>query len=234
MVIKQHYSPIVAGSISGEEIIFKRGVGSLLEEIRQSILQTELIISPRKTKKKGKDATGNPKLAEAMNNALGASLKSLGWNPRKAPGSTKKQAEVDWYKSILSSLSYGPTEIGLGLEIQFGNNFQFNEDLKRLSEAILEQTIVAGVCIVPSDDLAKYKADRGASFSDSRSKMDRFLALFHGTGAAIIFGFLLIGVHPDGFTNSEDGKFMLKAPIFDTKFGIKKGPIEYQEFGTIT
>jgi hypothetical protein len=232
MLIKDYYSPELAGTFSGEAIIFKRGVGSLFNEIRECILRTNLIISPKKTIKKGKDATGSPGLADALNKALGASLTSLNWKPRKAPGAEEQQAKVDWQKSIPSGLSYGVRDIGLGLEIQFGNNFQFNEDLKRLSEAILEQTIVAGVCIVASDELAKYKADRGAFFSDSQSKMDRFLALFHGTGAAIIPGFVLIGVHPDGFTETTDGKFRLMAPIFGEK-GVH-GPVHWQAFGTIT
>jgi hypothetical protein len=83
MVIKQYYSPTLPGDISGEALIFKRGVGTLFDEIRQSILQWELEISPRRTRKKGKGATGNPGLAEAMNNALGASLSSLGWQNGK-------------------------------------------------------------------------------------------------------------------------------------------------------
>lgn len=234
MVIKQYYSPSVAGDVSGESLIFKRGVGPLFDEIRGSILRTELIISPRLTKKKGKGATGNPGLAKALNDALATALGSLNWVPRKAPGAESAKGEVDWYKSVPSSLKYGPKDIGLGLEVQFGNNFQFNEDLKRLSEAVLEQSIVAGVCVVPCDELAKYKADRGASFSDSRSKLDRFLNVLVGAGAAIIPGFVLIGIGQDGFTNKEDGLFKLIAPNFDQKKGIGAEPIELVELGTLT
>jgi len=232
MVIKQYYSPTLPGDISGEALIFKRGVGTLFDEIRQSILQSELEISPRRTRKKGKGATGNPGLAEAMNNALGASLSSLGWTKRKAPGASEDRAEVDWYKSVQSPLSYGPQTLGLGLEIQFGNNFQFNEDIKRLSESVLEQSIVAGVCVVPSDELADYKADRGAYFSDARSKLDRQLAIYTGLGAATLPGFVLIGVGADHFTEVDDGLFKLTAPIFDPKKGPLTGAINTQNFST--
>jgi len=234
MVIKDYYSPEPPGAISGESLVFKRGIGHLLEEIRQSILQTRLIISPKLTKKKGKGATGSPGLAAALNKALGLSLTSLNWLPRKAPGATSSKAEVDWCKSVPSQLTYGPKRIGLGLEVQFGNNFQFNEDLKRLTEAMLEQSIAAGVSVVACDELAKYKADRGASFSDARSKLDRFLNVLVGAGAAIIPGFILIGVGQDGFTNKEDGLFQLTAPRFDPDRGCQQKPIEWCEFGTLS
>lgn len=235
MVIKEYYSPSVSGEPSGEAMIFKRGVGPLLQEIRQCILKTKLIISSRKTtygRKGNKGRTGIPGLAEAMNKALGASLSSLGWRPRKAPGAADDKAEVDWFKSIPGTLSYGPPEIGLGLEVQFGNNYQFNEDIKRLSEAFLEQSIIAGVCVVPSDELAKYKADRGASFGDARSKLDRTLAILQGSGAAIVPGFVLIGIQQDDFTDKQDGQFQLEAPIFDPKKGCQRDPVKYEHFGT--
>jgi len=232
MVIQQYYSPAVSGDISGEALIFKRGVGHLFDEIRQSILQSKLYISPRRTKKKGKGATGSLGLAEGMNNSFATSLTSLGWKKRTAPGATEDRAEVDWYKAIPSSLSYGAKTIGVGLEIQFGNNFQFNEDVKRLSESILEGTIVAGVSIVPSDELAKYKADRGAFFSDAKSKLDRSLAILLGSGAAIIPGFVLIGIGADGFTDKDDGLFRLDAPVFDPTKPCSVGPISMKYLGT--
>ena len=217
MVIKQMYSPAVAGEISGESLIFKRGVGPLFEEVRQTILMSKLYISPVKTKKKGDDATGNPQLSDRLNKGIAISLESLGWKKRQAPGATQERAELDWVKEVPSPLKYGPKAIGLGVEVQFGNNYQFNEDLKRLSEAILDHSIVAGVCVVASDELAQYKADRGASFSDSRSKLDRFLGILQGVGAAIIPPFVLIGVGHDGFTEVKDGKFLLEVPAFDPK-----------------
>ena len=232
MVIKQYYSPAVSGDISGEAMIFKRGVGHLLDEIRQSILQSELYISPRRTKTKGEGATGNKGLAEGMNAAFAASLTSLGWTKRTAPGASGERAEIDWCKAVPAALAYGPKSIGIGLEIQFGNNYQFNEDFKRLSEAILEGTIVAGVSIVPSDELAKYKADRGASFSDAKSKLDRSLGILVGSGAATMPGFVLIGIGADGFTSAADGKFALTAPVFDPKKPCSAGSISKKYFGT--
>lgn len=233
MVIKQYYSPAVAGDASGESLIFKRGLSGVFEEIRQSIFQIQLMISPRPTKKAGKGATGNPKLAEQLNKAFKEALQSLGWRPRKAPGASEVRAEVDWFKSVKSPLTYGPKEIGLGLEIQFGNNFQFNEDLKRLSESVLEQKIVSGVCMVASDELAKYKADRGASFSDSKSKLDRFLAILTGAGAAIVPPFVLIGVGQDGFTEQGDGLFCLAAPVFGSEEGVARPPVKTVNLGTV-
>ena len=232
MVIKQYYSPKIAGELSGEELIFKRGLGGLFNEIRQSVLQNELKISNRKTAKKGKGATGNTGLADGMNKALAFSLESLGWSKRKAPGAKHIKAELDWYKDIPSTLSFGPKSIGVGLEVQFGNNYQFNEDIKRLFEHMLEGAIVAGVSIVPSDELAKFKADRGASFSDAKSKLDRELGVIVGAGAAIIPGFVLLGVSMDGFTGVADGKFTLVAPKFDGQTGVDLGPSGVADFGT--
>ena len=233
MVIKQIYSPLVAGEVSGEALIFKRGLGNFLDEIRQSVLQNTLLISPKKTVTKKGGQTGNIALAAQMNKAIGASLKSLGWGPRKAPGASGFTATLDWYKAAHSGLSYGPANLGLGLEVQFGNNFQFEADLKRLSEAIIANEIVAGVCIVVSDELAKYKADRGAHFSSEKSKMDRFLSILHGSGAATLPGFLLIGVSQDGFTENLEGLFKLEAPIYDNLKGVRGGPIKYESFGNL-
>jgi hypothetical protein len=235
MVIKNIYSPAVGAENSGEALIFRRGVGHLLDEIRQAILQSTLLISPRKTSTKSKEGpgvTGNPELADRLNKGLGSSLLSLGWGPRKAPGAASYQANVDWFKSVPTKLSYGPTEIGIGLEAQFGNNFQFEADLKRLSEAVLAGHIVAGVSVVASDELAEYKADRGASFSNAREKLDRFLGLLTGVGAAIVPGFLLIGISHDGFTSAQNGSFQLSAPVFDSTLGILGAPARFEEFGT--
>jgi hypothetical protein len=180
MQIKHYYSPHAVGEVSGEAMIFKLGVGQLLDEIRQCILQSRLIISDTPTITRGKGVTGIPKLAAGLNDGLAASLASLGWGPLKAPGATGAAAKLDWYKTLPSGISYGPERIGVGLEVQFGNNFQFNADLQRLNEAILERSIVAGVCIVASDRLRLYKADRGAYFSQEKQKLDRHLALLLG------------------------------------------------------
>jgi len=129
-------------------------------------------------------------------------------------------------RAVPSPLNYGPQVNRLwGWRCSLGTIFRFNEDVKRLSEAILEQSIVAGVCVVPSDELAKYKADRGASFSDARSKLDRSLALLQGSGAAMIPG--LYPYRELGrmdFTDTEDGKFSLIAPQFDPCARVPEGP----------
>src|ERR1700754_3809326 len=132
MHIKHFYSPHVAGEMSGEALIFKRGIGQLFDEIRQCILKSKLIISHHQTvTTSGSGTTGIPGLADGMNKGLASSLRSLGWDQLKAPGATGQTAKVDWYKSLPTGISYGPQKIGLGLEIQFGNNYQFNADLQR-------------------------------------------------------------------------------------------------------
>lgn len=226
MVIKHFYSPSVAGDNSGEAFLFKRGLGGLYDEIRQCILKSELHISPRKTRTKTPGITGNPSLAENMNKGLKCSLESLGWGPKMAPGAYGHAAKIDWYKSVSSGISYGPREIGLGVEIQFGNNFQFDADLKRLHEAMLDNLIVAGISIVASDELALYKADRGAQFTQEKKKLDRYLKIMSASGAAVLPHYILIGVEQDGFNDNMDGKFSFKAPRFDNKHGVQVDPIE--------
>lgn len=234
MQIKHYYSPHAVGEASGEAMIFKLGVGQLLDEIRQSILQSHLIISNTPTVTKGKGITGIPNLAGGLNDGLAASLRSLGWGPLKAPGAHGAGARLDWYKTLPSGISFGPERIGVGVEVQFGNNFQFNADLQRLNEAILQGSIVAGVCIVASDRLRIYKADRGAYFSQEKQKLDRHLALLLGSGVARMPGYVLIGIEHDefGFSDAKvgKGKFHLAAPIFDPVRGVL-GPIGYEYFG---
>ncbi len=228
----------MAGENSGEAFLFKRGLGGLFDEIRQSILQNKLLISPKKTTSKtGADnlgSTGNLDLAGKMNKALQASLKSLGWGPKTAPGALGIAAKIDWYKSIQSGISYGPREIGLGLEIQFGNNYQFDADLKRLHEGILDNLIVAGISIVASDELAKYKSDRGAYFTQEKQKLDRYLKILSASGVAVIPHYILIGVEHDGFVDDTEGKFFLQSPIFDEKAGVQIPPVRMEDFSTIT
>lgn len=185
--------------MSGEDIIYRRGIGQLYDEIRQCVLQSTLLISPVKTVTKRGGKTGIPGLSDGINKGLAESLKSLGWKSFLAPGASGKTAKIDWYKAVPSGISYGPAEIGLGLEVQFGNNFQFYGDLHRMSEAVLAQNIVAGVCIVASDLLDKYTSDRAAHFRSEKIKLDRFVSVFSASGAAIIPGFVLIGIEQDGF-----------------------------------
>lgn len=234
MKIKHYYSPRPAGDASGETMIFKLGVGQLLDEIRQSILHSRLTISDTPTiTKAGSGKTGIPKLAGALNEGLAASLKSLGWGPLKAPGATGATAKLDWFKSLPTNMSYGPERMGVGMEAQFGNNFQFGADLQRLGEAMLEGSIVAGVCVVASDELKKYKADRGAYFSSEKQKLDRHLALLLGSGVARMPGYVLLGIEHDGFgyAGATQGIFRLEAPIFDPVVGVNAGPIDFQIFG---
>lgn len=220
--------------MSGEALIFKRGVGQLLDEIRQCILQSNLVISAKQTvTTSGSGTTGVSGLADGLNKGLAASLRSLGWGQLKAPGATGQTAKVDWYKSIPSGISYGPARIGLGLEAQFGNNYQFNADLQRLSEAIIDQSIVAGVCVVASDELKNYKADRGAYFNSEKQKLDRFLTMLVGSGAAIVPSFVLIGIGHDafGFSDQTGGVFQLEAPIFNSELGVQAQPERFEKFG---
>jgi hypothetical protein len=233
VVIKNFYSPSAAGENSGETMIFKRGLGSLFDEIRQSVLKSHLLISPRKTTTSKRGKTGNPELADAINKALATSLSSLGWAPLKAPGASGSNAKLDWYKSMPSGIGYGPSKIGLGLEVQCGNNYQFEADLKRLHEAIIEGAIVTGVCIVASDELAEYKADRGAAFTSEKAKLDRYLTLLMGAGAAMLPGFVLIGVGADGFSSDNTGKFSLTAPVFDAEHGPNSQPASKKYLGTL-
>jgi hypothetical protein len=237
MIIKHFYSPKAAGEMSGEALIFKRGVGQLLDEIRQCILHSKLIISSRQTiTTSGSGTTGIPGLADGLNKGLAASLRSLGWDQLKAPGATGHTAKVDWYKAIPTGIGYGPARIGLGLEAQFGNNYQFNADLQRLSEAILDQSIVAGVCVVASDELKNYKADRGAYFTSEKQKLDRFLTMLAGSGAALIPSFVLIGIGQDGFGFSDrtGGFFSLEAPIYDPELGVQAPPQRFETFTNVS
>ena len=237
MVIKDFYSPQYPGQASGEELVFRQGVGHLLNEIRQCVLKSELLISNKATfkgkSKSGKPGTtGNMGLSDRMNKALGSSLISLGWGPKKAPGTEQLGAKIDWWKSISSAVPYGPKEIGLGLEIQFGNNFQFYADLHRLHEAVLDNLIVAGVCIVASDKLAKYKADRGAFFSQEKKKLDRYVKILTAARAPQIPNYILIGIEHDGFCNDTSGKFSLKSAQFDHEKGVDT-VIQMNSFGTL-
>src|SRR2546427_13180970 len=112
MNIKHYYSPRVAGDISGEALIFKLGVGQLLDEIRQSILQSALIISPKVTvRRSGSGTTGIQGLAAGLNAGLADSLRSLGWGPLKAPGAKGASAKLDWYKALPTGISFGPERI---------------------------------------------------------------------------------------------------------------------------
>ncbi len=103
---------------------------------------------------------------ETLNDALGIGLESPGWKELKSPGDKTDKNALDWFKSKKPEVEYITTDLGVGLEIQFGNNYQFNEDIKRFTGAFLAGKVQVGISVVASDTLAKHKADREAFFSE--------------------------------------------------------------------
>ena len=211
MIIKNIFAPKVAGEHSAEEIIFRRGIGDLFTELREVVLQTEVRITD--TPRLG-NSTQIPRLAEGMNRAIRDSLKSLGWGPLQAPGSTHAQSTIDWAKVRPSGLSW-MGDIGLAVEVQFGNHYQFNADVQRIAEAMLGGNIIAGIAIVASDRFANYKADRGASFSNSKEKLERWLGIWTASGAILLPSIMILGVEFDGFIDQPEPGFRISYPVFD-------------------
>jgi hypothetical protein len=206
MLIADIYDPTIPQG-SAEECIISN-VKDFYDEIRRIIFDTKVIISPLKTVKgPGKGTTGAVALAESLNLAFKTALESCGWKPLQAPGAPSVHGLIDWFKEKPSGRKYGAEKLGLGLEIQFGNNYQFNEDIKRLSEAYLAGYIVAGVSLVASDKLAEYKADRGAFFSDAKSKLDRHLESLASAQARRFPPIVVIAIEQDGFNNELSGYF---------------------------
>lgn len=211
MIIKNILAPKVAGEHSAEEIIFRRGVGELYTELRTVILETEVLITD--TPRRGTRAQ-IPKLAAGLNKAIGESLRSLGWAPRTAPGATQRGATSDWTKFRPSGLAY-MSDLGIAVEVQFGHHYQFNADVQRFAEAILEGAIVAGVSIVASDKFEKYKAQRGASFSLSAEKLQRWLGIWNASGAILLPSIMILGVEHDGLIAQSTPGFTIKYPVYD-------------------
>ena len=211
MIIKNIFSPEVAGEHSAEEIIFRRGIGDLYTELREVLLQTEVLITD--TPRQGA-TTRIPFLANAMNKAIQGSLSSLNWGPLQAPGSSEAHSTIDWSKVRPSGLSW-MGDIGLAVEVQFGNHYQFNADVQRIAEAILGGTIIAGISIVASDRFAGYKADRGASFSNAKDKLERWLAIWSASGAILLPSIMILGVELDGFLDQDTPDFQITYPLFD-------------------
>ena len=211
MIIKNYFSPKVAGEHSAEEIIFRRGIGHLYTELREVLLQTEVHITdtPRAS---GKVRISS--LADKMNQSIKESLVSLGWGPLQAPGSSQAQSTIDWAKVHPSGLNW-MGDIGLAVEVQFGNHYQFNADVQRIAEAILGGTIIAGVVIVVSDRFAEYKADRGASFSISRDKLERWLGIWSASGAILLPSIMILGIEFDRFFAQDTPGFHISGPVFD-------------------
>jgi hypothetical protein len=226
MIIKNILAPKVAGEHSAEEIIFRRGVGELYTELRTVITETEVLITD--TPRRGRQSQ-IPKLPTAMNKAIGESLRSLGWAPRTAPGATQRLATSDWTKFRPSGLKY-MRELGIAVEVQFGNHYQFNADVQRFAEAILEGKIVAGVSIVASDKFEKYKADRGASYSNSAEKLERWLGIWNASGAILLPSIMILGVEHDGFLDQATPGFTIRYPMYDLRqTSGKMEPVEWKE-----
>lgn len=205
MLIADIYDPPVLQGSAEENIV--GCVKDFYDELKRIIFDTKVVISPLKTRKTGQGATGALKLAESLNSAFKIGLESCGWQPLRSPGAESPMGLIDWFKSKPSGRRYGAEKIGLGLEIQFGNNYQFNEDIKRLSEAYYAGYTVAGISIVPSDSLADYKADRGAFFSDAKSKLDRHLESLASAGARRFPPIVIIAIENDSFNNDPTGYF---------------------------
>lgn len=231
MKIAQIYTPRVVGEHSAEDIIFRKGVGDLYQELREVIFATKVEISD--TPRTNGKIPQNFNLASELNKALAASLASLGWQKEHvAPGSRHARSAVDWAKMRPSPLQFGPKEVGLAVEIQFGNHYQFNADVQKLAELILEGNVVAGVSIVPSDELEKYKADRGACFSNCAEKLQRWLSIWTASNALVLPGIIIIGVSPDKINRMDEPYYNIKAPIFDSiksTHGLME-PIKYETF----
>jgi hypothetical protein len=226
LIIKNILAPKVAGEHSAEEIIFRRGVGELFSELRTVITETEVLITD--TPRKGGKAQ-IPKLPAGMNQAIGESLRSLGWEPRTAPGAVQKAATSDWTKFRPSGLKY-MSDLGIAVEVQFGHHYQFNADVQRFAEAILEGKIVAGVSIVASDKFEKYKADRGASFSNAAEKLERWLGIWNASGAILLPSIMILGVEPDGFLDQATPGFAIRFPLYDlARTSGKLEPVDWRE-----
>jgi hypothetical protein len=226
VIIKNILAPKVAGEHSAEEIIFRRGVGELFTELRTVITETEVLITD--TPRRGAKAQ-IPKLPAGMNKAIGESLKSLGWAPRTAPGATQRLATSDWTKFRPSGLRY-MSDLGIAVEVQFGHHYQFNADVQRFAEAILEGKIIAGVSIVASDKFEKYKADRGASFSNAAEKLERWLGIWNASGAILLPSIMILGVEHDGYLEQASPGFTIRYPVYDLdKTNLKMEPVEWRE-----
>ena len=149
-----------------------------------------------------------------MNRAIKESLSSLGWGPLPAPGASQALSTIDWAKVRPSGLSW-MGDIGLAVEVQFGNHYQFNADVQRFAEAMLGGTIIAGISIVASDKFAEYKADRGTSYSNSKEKLERWLGIWAASGAILLPSIMILSVEFDGFIDQAQPGFRITYPIFD-------------------
>lgn len=221
MRIANLYMPSAGPAKSAEESIVVLGAYKLLEEIRDVIFRTKVLVSPIKTSKGGKGAkgaTGNKGLTPMINRYLRYGLSHHGWGPHYARGALNKNKKIDWFK-ITPDPYWSQREgggIGVGVETQFGNNFQAHGDIQRLQSAFNTFEIGAGLIIVPSDDLSAYLADRCANFSNTVSKLQQQIDTMVGARAFNICPIGVIAVSHDGFTTSPADPFTLTSPWVPT------------------
>jgi hypothetical protein len=218
MKISNLYMPSPGPAKTAEESIVVLGAYKLLEEVREVIFKTKVLINPTKTSKKGKGgakgATGNKGLTPKINRFLKYGLSHFGWAPHYSRGALNKNKKIDWFKTTPDPY-WSQREgggIGIGVETQFGNNFQAHGDIQRLQAAFNTFEIGAGLIIVPSDDLSQYLADRCANYSNTVSKLQQQIDTMLGARAFNICPIGIIAVSHDAFTASLDEPYSLSSP----------------------
>ena len=197
-----------------EEAIIALGAGDLLTEVREVIFGTRVYANPTKTTSKDKGLagkTGNKGLTPKINAFLRAGLKAKGWNPYMPTRASSTNAKIDWYKKTPDPYWEKLGGIGIGVETQFGNNFQAYGDIQRLQLAFNSFELGAGLIIVPSDELSSYLADRCANFSNTSTKLRQHFDAMAGARAFHICPIGIIGVAQDGFVASSDLPFTLES-----------------------
>ncbi len=197
-----------------EEAIIALGAGALLTEIRDVIFGTKVHPRPVKTTSKRKGVagkTGNKGLSPKINAYLKAGLKAKGWDSHKPTRASSTNAKIDWYKQTPDPYWDKLGGIGIGVETQFGNNFQAYGDIQRLQLAYNSFEIGAGIIIVPSDELSAYLSNRCANFSNTCMKLRQHFDAMAGARAFHICPIGIIGVAHDGFVESPDMAFALES-----------------------
>ncbi len=218
MKIANIYMPGPAPHKTAEEVIVVLGAYKLLEEVRDVIFKTHVLVTPTKTTYKGKagqrGAIGNKGLTPVINRYLRYGLSHHGWAPHYPKGSLNKNQKIDWFKitpdQFVSQRTGGG--VGVGVETQFGNNFQAHGDIERLQAAYNYGEIGAGLIIVPSDELSLYLADRCANFGNTVGKLKQRIDTMIGARAFNICPIGIIGVAHDGFTASANESYSLSSP----------------------
>lgn len=131
------------------ERIARRGLGALLEELRDILRGVELLVEERR------DANGGAAVRKLVDERLEG---ATGW--------TKKQTgDVDWTKC----LEVNGTRVCLGVEIQFSARSDLVVvDVIHLRKALTDGKIDAAVLVVPSDRLGHFLTDRGPKMADAK------------------------------------------------------------------